>query len=274
MERAQREGKRIMGFQGTFKWVLVLVGLLGSLSCRGASGDGGSGLFEQGNKFYEQRKYSDAVSAYEKAIQSGQSNGPAFFNLGNAFFKAGQPGKSIAAYREAEKTIPRDPGLRYNLQFVRNQVSGAGASVQKGWKQWLTHLTLNEWTMLFMCSFWLWMALLALGEVRPESRKAMRGYTGVAGLVMALLGAALGTSAYQQSSQRGAVVVVTNAVVRFGPLDEASVAFQLRDGSEVTVTGAKDVGTAKKMEGQGWYLIEDSARRSGWLKADQIELVR
>ena len=157
---------------------------------------------------------------------------------------------------------------------MRNQVSGAGASVQKGWKQWLTHLTLNEWTVLFMCSFWLWMALLALGEVRTELRKAMRGYTGVAGLVMTLLGAALGASAYQQTSHRGAVVVVTNAVVRFGPLDEASVAFQLRDGSEVTVTGAKDVGAAKKMEGQGWYLIEDSARRSGWLKADQIELVR
>ena len=87
MERAQREGKRIMGIQGTFKWVLVLAGLLGSLSSRGASGDGGSGLFEEGNKFYEQRKYSDAVSAYEKAIQSGQSNGPVFSTWETHFTK-------------------------------------------------------------------------------------------------------------------------------------------------------------------------------------------
>jgi uncharacterized protein YgiM (DUF1202 family) len=91
---------------------------------------------------------------------------------------------------------------------------------------------------------------------------------------MALLGAALGASAYEQSAERGAVVVVTNAVVRFGPLDEASVAFQLRDGSEVAVTGEKDTGQAKNSPGQGWYQIEDSARRSGWLKADQVQLVR
>src|SRR3954471_6616181 len=215
MERALRETKNMMGIKGAGKWVLALVALLTSISTWAAGGDAGRALFEEGNKLYEQRKYSEAASTYEKAIQNGQSNGPVLFNLGNAFYKAGQPGKSIAAYREAEKTIPRDPGLRYNLQFVRNQVSGTGASVQKGWKQWLTHLTLNEWTVLFMCSFWLWMALLALGELRPEMRKAMRGYTGWAGLVMALVGGALGASAYQQNSERGAVVVVTNAVVRF-----------------------------------------------------------
>jgi uncharacterized protein YgiM (DUF1202 family) len=89
---------------------------------------------------------------------------------------------------------------------------------------------------------------------------------------MALLGAALGASAYQLTSERGAVVVVTNAVVRFGPLEEASVAFQLRDGSEVVVTGEKDIAAEKGAK--GWYQIEDSARRSGWVKADQVELVR
>jgi tetratricopeptide (TPR) repeat protein len=272
MESARRETPKIMGIKGAGKWVLALVAVLSSISSWAAGSDAGKALFEEGNKLYEQRKYSEAVSSYEKAIQNGQSNGPVFFNLGNAFYKAGQPGKSIAAYREAEKTIPRDPGLRYNLQFVRNQVSGGGASVQKGWKRWLAHLTLNEWTVLFMCAFWVWMGLLALGEVRPELRKTMRGYTGVAGLVMALLGAALGSSAYELTSEREAVVVVTNAVVRFGPLEEASVAFQLRDGSEVAVTGEKDVADGTNR--QGWYQIEDAGRRSGWLKADQVDLVR
>src|ERR1051325_6500453 len=192
MESGWSEKKRMMGTRGAGQWVLTLVAVFSSVSLWAAGGDTGRALFEEGNKLYEQRKYPEAALTYEKAIQNGQSNGPVFFNLGNAFYKAGQPGKAVAAFREAEKTIPRDPGLRYNLQFVRNQVSGAGASVQKGWKRWLAHLTLNEWTVLFVCGFWLWMGLLALGEMRPELRKTMRGYTGMAGLIMALLGAALG----------------------------------------------------------------------------------
>ncbi|HUR44338.1 MAG TPA: tetratricopeptide repeat protein, partial [Candidatus Saccharimonadales bacterium] len=135
--------------------ILAFLAWLGGQSGWAAASNAGTPFFEEGNKLYEQRKYSEAASVYEQAIQNGQSNGPVFFNLGNALFKAGQPGRSIAAYREAERSIPRDPGLRYNLQFVRNQVSGAGGSVQKGWKQWLTRLTLNEWTILFTAAFWL-----------------------------------------------------------------------------------------------------------------------
>ena len=45
-------------------------------------------------------------------------------NLGNAYFKSGQLGKAIAAYREAEQMSPRDPDVRANLRFARNQVQG------------------------------------------------------------------------------------------------------------------------------------------------------
>lgn len=231
----------------------------------------GQDLFEQGNKAYEQGKFAEAAASYQQAIQAGQSNGPAFYNLGNAYFKAGEKGRAIAAYREAEKSIPRDPGLRYNLQFVRNQVSGAGAPARSAWQAWLARLTLNEWTVLFMCGFWLFMVLLALREWRPAIRKTLRGYTATAGVVVLLLGLCLGAAAYENRTATAAVVVVTNAVVRLGPLDESNVAFQLRDGSEITVTGEKPVGPENTR--QLWYQIQDATGRSGWLKADQVQLV-
>lgn len=244
--------------------LLVLV----SEACAAAPG---RDLFEQGNKAYEQGRYTEAIGSYQKAIQAGQSNGPTYYNLGNAYFKAGEKGRAIAAYREAEQSMPRDPGLRYNLQFVRSQVSGPGAPARSGWKEWLARLTLNEWTILFMCSFWAFMILLALREWRPGIRKTLRGYTATAGVVMILLGVCLGAAAYENRAETGAVVVVTNAVVRFGPLDESNVAFQLRDGSEINVTEEKPVGPENAR--QLWYQIEDPAGRSGWLKADQVQLV-
>lgn len=232
----------------------------------------GQEFFEQGNKAYEQGKFAEAIGGYQKAIQAGQSNGPTFYNLGNAYFKAGEKGRAIAAYREAEKSIPRDPGLRYNLQFVRSQVTGAGGPARSGWETWLARLTLNEWTILFMCSFWVFMMLLALREWRPSTRRILRAYTATAGVMMILLGVCLGAAAYENRAQTGAVVVVTNAVVRFGPLDESNVAFQLQDGSEITVTGEKPVGPESAR--QVWYQVQDPAGRSGWLKADQVKVVR
>lgn len=246
--------------------------LLAGLANHLGAAETGRDFFEQGNRFYEQGKFVESATSYEKAIQNRQSNGAAFYNLGNAYYKAGQKGRAIAAYREAEKTIPRDPGLRYNLQFVRGQISGAGAPVVSGWKAWLTRLTLNEWTVIFVCCFWLFMGLLAFREIRPESRKTLRGYTATAGVMMALLGFCLAAAAYENQGEKAAVVVVSNAVVRFGPLDESNVAFQLRDGSEITIVDEKRVG-AEKLD-QTWYHVQDPASHDGWVKADQVRLVR
>ena len=82
-------------------------------------------LFDEANKLYEQAKYQEAATAYEKLLQSDPASAALYFNLGNAWFKAGQSGRAIAAYRQAERLAPRDPDLRFNLNFVRKKVSGS-----------------------------------------------------------------------------------------------------------------------------------------------------
>jgi tetratricopeptide (TPR) repeat protein len=261
----RRESGRIRAGLLAFFWLLAVS--TSQLTAAEPARD----FFEQGNKSYEQGKFDQAITSYEKAIQSGQSNGAVFFNLGNAYYKAGQKGKAIAAYREAEKTMPRDPGLRYNLQFVRSQVAGAGVPVRSGWKEWLARLTLNEWTMLFVCWLWLFMGLLALREMKAQFRKTLSGYTATAGGVMVLLAFCLAAAAYANQGERAAVIIVSNAVIRFGPLDESNVAFQLRDGSEITLVGEKRV--AAEQLTQTWYHVQDAASHDGWVKADQVQLV-
>ena len=88
---------------------------------------------------------------------------------------------------------------------------------------------------------------------------------------MLLLGLCLGAAAYENRTHTAAVVVVANAVVRFGPLDESNVAFQLRDGSEITVTDQKGVGPDNAR--QVWYQIRDATGRHGWLKSNQVQVV-
>jgi tetratricopeptide (TPR) repeat protein len=224
-----------------------------------------AGAFDAANRLYEQRKFEESATKYEELIRAGAATPIVYFNLGNAWFKAGQLGRAIAAYREAQRLAPRDPNVRFNLQFVRKQVTGSEQLPGPVWKQWVTNLTLNEWTIATVVAFWVLFVLLALGEIRPSLRAALRLWTAAG--VVAFLGFAffLGAAMYDSRNTHAAVVVVPNTVVRYGPLEDSTVYYQLRDGSELQVLDEK-----KTTENQSWLMVQDATRRTGWLKRQEV----
>ena len=72
---------------------------------------------------------------------------------------------------------------------------------------------------------------------------------------------------YVRDKTHPAVVVVPEAVVRYGPLAESQVSHQLRDGSEIEVVDEKKVslGNAEQV----WWQVRDRAGRVGWLRSEQ-----
>jgi tetratricopeptide (TPR) repeat protein len=227
--------------------------------------------FEEANKLYEQGKYAEAAAAYEKLAPAHNGSPALYYNLGNAWFKAGQNGRAIAAYRKAEMLSPRDPSLRFNLNFVRKKVLGSDTLPTLGWRRWLMALTLNEWTALAMAAVWLWFLLLALRELRPSLRTGLRGYTATTGLAAVALAGCLALARHERSATREAVVTVPNAVVRYGPLEESKVSYQLPDGAEVRVLDETDLTVGGKK--QSWLQVQDAGRRQGWLQSDQVILL-
>lgn len=216
--------------------------------------------FDQANKLYEEGKFSEAAAAYQKLIEAGSSAPALFFNLGNAFFKAGQPGRAVLWYRRAEALAPRDPDVKANLQYIRKNVSSTGSTM--GWRVWLRTLSLNEWTTLTVVAAWLWFGLLAVREWKPGLRPSLRGLTAGSGVAVLLLTAALFLAWQDEFRNQPAVIVVSEAVVRRGPLDESQSYFHLRDGAEVTVLDQKD----------NWLQVSDGMR-VGWVRRAQVELV-
>jgi len=215
--------------------------------------------FESANKLYEEGKFSDAATAYARLLQGGQTSAALYFNLGNAFFKSGQIGRAIAAYRLAGQLTPRDPDVRANLQFARNQTQGPTLSPNR-WQRWLGRLTLNEWTVLAACAVWLWLVLLAVLQWRPGLRTAFRGY-GVALAIAALALCALaGAAFYQARVSRVEIVIAKEADVRNGPLTESKTAFTAHDGAELQVLDQKDE----------WLEVSAGPREIGWLRRDQV----
>ena len=230
-----------------------------------------SGAFDAANKLYEQGRFAAAAAAYEKLLASGNRAETLWFNLGNAWFKAGQLGRAIAAYRQAERLAPRDPSVRFNLQFARKKATGAEAAPGPAWERAMAALTLNEWAVMAAISVWVWFGLLAVREARPALRPALSGYTATAGAVTALLIGCAAVAANLRFNTLAAVVVVPEAIARSGPLEEAKVLHQFRDGAELTVLDKKDLALGDQK--QAWLQVRDGANRTGWLKGDQVTVL-
>lgn len=216
-------------------------------------------LFETGNKLYEERKFAEAATAYEKVLDSGQISTALYFNLGNAFFKSSQTGRAILAYRRAALLTPRDPDIRANLQFARNQVEGPTLRPST-WQRALSTLSLHEWTVLSAAGLWLTLVLLAVAQLRPALRAALRTSTFAAGGATFLLAACLFLSLSSSVAARTVVIIAKNVTVRNGPLEESQSAFSAHDGAELQVLDRKD----------DWLQVSDGTRRIGWLRRTEV----
>jgi tetratricopeptide (TPR) repeat protein len=213
--------------------------------------------FDSANKLYEQGKFSEAASSYEKMIQSGWVSPALYFNLGNALFKSSRMGRAIAAYRQAEQLAPRDPDVRANLQFARNQIQGPTQPPNR-WQRWLGQLTVNEWTVLAASALWLCLLSLMLAQIRPALKPSLRSLAAGSGCAVVALGACLATVLFA-SSREIAIVTAHEAAVRSGPLDESPSVFTAHDGAELAILDTKN----------DWLQV-NVGQRPGWLKREQV----
>jgi len=239
-------------------WLARMCVAIVGICCLKSFAENGPASFDVANKLYEQGKYSEAAAAYQTVIDGGQRSAAVFFNLGNAYFKSGQTGRAIAAYRAAERLSPRDPDVRANLQFARQQTQGP-AQLPDRWVRWLGKLTVNEWTLMLTVAAWLSLLLLAVLQWRPKWKPILRGYILIAGAGTVLLGMCLGTSFYESRGQY-AIVITRDASVRNGPLEESQAAFIAHDGAELRVVDRKE----------DWLQVSAGPSRTGWLRREQV----
>ena len=260
-----RIGKHIIrrflyGISGRSCPILILVLVAGTLVSRASDS---SAEFDHANQLYEERKYSEAAAAYERLARGSHISAALYFNLGNALLKSGQLGRAILHYRLAQQLAPRDPDIRANLQIARLRVNNPNAIAPR-WRLWTRSLSLNELTLLAVTAFWIWFALLALGEVQASRKRGLRKMIFSAAVLTVFFGLWLAWTWYEQVGARPAVVVSREAVVRLGPFEESQSAFLLQDGAEVEIKGVK----------QDWFEIKDTAGRTGWVRQDQIAALR
>lgn len=217
--------------------------------------------FDAANKLYAQNKFAEAATAYQQLIDTGSVSPAVYFNLGNAFFKSGQIGRAIEAYQKAEALTPRDPDIRANLQFARNQVQGP--TVRADFLQrTLGTLSLSEWFWLCAAGLWVTFGLLTLRQIKPVIAPALRTWTMVVALGTIATGMAAAAAFSENPARHTVIVTVREATVRNSPFDESPALFTANDGAELRVLDRKD----------DWWQVSDGNRRIGWVRRNAVHL--
>jgi len=216
--------------------------------------------FEQANRLYEEGDYRGAVDAFRALAEGGQVSAAVLFNLGNAYFKAGDKGRAVYCYRWARELAPRDPDIRANLRFVRNSVYGGRWRDPHPLRGWVERAGLNEWTWITVIAFWSWGGLMVVRNLSRRWRQRTRLLVRALGLLVIVLAGATGWRAYARATDRTAIIVVPEAVVRYGPLDASESHYVVRDGVELRALDRKD----------GWIQVRDSDERIGWVEDQAV----
>lgn len=221
--------------------------------------------FSRSVELYRNGDYSAAVQALEGMLTTGAVSSAIFYNLGNSYYRKGEIGQALLNYRRALEIAPRDPDIRANLDMARSRVAPPDFEPLKDMNErylvFFERFSLPElrWGLLFVficfSTGWLTGWLSGAGLRRLVILMVSGGL-----VVLMLLSGVVLRMRYVNSS--GVILATTPA--RFEPSEKGEVHFNLPEGREVRILAYRP----------GWFRIERSDARQGWVSEDQVGRVQ
>jgi tetratricopeptide (TPR) repeat protein len=212
--------------------------------------------------------FRQAADKFQLIVDSGLRNGRLYYNLANACLESGRLGRAIANYRRAARLLPGDGRVEHNLNYARSlrrdQIEAAG-------QQAFLH-TLFFWhygtspRLRYVPAVALYVLFWLLMIARTFVRRWRWRYVLVPVLVVwVVLGCSVAVEAYQRSTSLAGVLVADEVVVRKGNGEGFEPQFKqaLHEGLEFAVLERR----------HDWLLIELPDGKTGWVRADQAELI-
>ncbi len=223
--------------------------------------------FRRANALYSQKKYAEAARLYRDIRESGWRSSALYYNLGNTWFKEGDLGRAVLNYRRAENLSPRDPEIRKNLQYARENLRDDIPARPPGFIGRIQALLVHQlpppaWARIssflyFVLGLWI-IIVLSIPAWRRIAGPVIR-WLGLA-LILSLLISFLSFSYYRVPR---AIILQPEVSVRYGPQPTDAVAFDLHEGTEIKVIRRQ----------KDWAQISLPDGKSGWLPSNSLEII-
>jgi hypothetical protein len=211
--------------------------------------------------------YREAATLYAE-LAGRTPNGRVLYDLGNARFRLGETGRAIAAYRRAERLLPRHRPTRANLAYARDLAPGGGPGREPhpaaaAFFFWHYAMSLAEAEAMAAVVFLAFIGLLAARAFAGDRLRRRLATPAVAAGVLFAVFALSSLAKLADSPESEGVIVAAEARVRSEPSGRAVDLFTLREGAEVRVT---------RRSGE-WTRVTAGADRRGWLESRAIEVL-
>ncbi len=217
---------------------------------------------------YKTGNYQKAIGEYQQLLKDGPAAN-LYYNLGNAYFRTDNITQAIIAYERALELAPGDNDIRYNLEFARSKtidkVTPESEMFFFTWYRSLVKLcSVDGWAHLAIASIILVLVLVLFYLFSPRLLLRQIGFYGAAFFLV--LFAASNLFAWQQKryhdQHRAAVVTAPSVSVHKTPGVNGSEAFVLHEGTHVNINDTTI---------QNWYGIRLDDGREGWLPVRSVE---
>ncbi len=224
--------------------------------------------FDRGNSFYQQGKFKEAISAYQKIIDAGLESAGIYYNIGNAYFKTGSVGMAILNYERAKRLSPGDADVSANLEYANSLI--IDRSIQAVTPYFTSFLNTvydnlnadNLCARLAVINIVAFL-LLAINVFLPRRNNFIIFIAAMLLLIFTAGFFVLVNKALIINKRSQAIVIVPDADCKFAPLDNATAHFKLYEGSKIVIL---------KSEGP-WSKIKRFDAKIGWVKKDSYERI-
>ncbi len=216
--------------------------------------------FEAGNKFYEEKKYDQAIAEYEKVLAENIESSTIYFNLGNSYFKKGDLGKAILNYHRAKRLEPSDDDIISNLEFAENftSVQMEGVALNPISTFFDTLVAPYRLKIMAIISSVLFVLLVILLIVRFGLGYPSRIIKSVITVTLIFVFIASTFTTYKYRTDyltRRAVIISDESPVHTGPSDQ----------SEIELQGAPGLVVEIISESSNYYNVLFKNKRRGWI---------
>ena len=217
---------------------------------------------------YAKGNYQQAIKDYQEILKTGVSS-EIYYNLGNAYYRTDNMTQALLAYERALQLSPGDNDIRFNLQYARSKtIDKITPETEMFFVTWYNSLvnftSVDRWANTAIVSIVMALLLILVFLFAPQMWARKSGFYGSA--VFLLLFAFANLFAFQQKhelvTKQGAIVIAPTVNVKKTPAASGTDVFVIHEGTRVDIT---DRGMKQ------WRGIKLADGREGWLKTSQIE---
>jgi len=226
--------------------------------------------FSQGNSFYQQGEYENALEIYNKIIETGFESGELYYNLGNTYYKLNNIGLSRLYYERASRFLKNDQALDENIRLLKlrlvDKIQIPPRFILYVWRDGLLEIfSMNLLSWLTAGLLWLLLITAAIRQYFLKRRRVDRFkyllVTISAFFVICTL--LFSQKIFYTETEKYGVILEPSVTLYAEPSDKGTEVFMLHEGTKVKID----------RDNNEWLEIKLEDGKTGWIDKTHLETI-